>query len=82
MNTNEDNYFNYTVLSFTYILFSKLLMHIYKITYIYIATVLTSVAQLRRTFTAKILVGDRMTGDVKRNVTEMHLPATALQGGT
>lgn len=35
MNTNEDNYFNYTVLSFTYILFSKLLMHIYKITYIY-----------------------------------------------
>ena len=31
MNTNEDNYFNYTVLSFTYILFSKLLMHIYKI---------------------------------------------------
>ena len=29
MNTNEDNYFNYTVLSFTYILFSKLLMHIY-----------------------------------------------------
>ena len=36
MNTNEDNYFNYTVLSFTYILFSKLLMHIYKITYTYI----------------------------------------------
>ena len=44
------------------------------------ATTLTSVAQLRRTFTVKVLV-DRMPGGVKRNVTEMRLPATALTGG-
>ena len=50
--------------------------------YVCIATALTSVAQLRRTLTAKILVDDRMTGGVKRNVTEMRLPATALKGGT
>ncbi|KAG5329102.1 GVQW3 protein, partial [Acromyrmex heyeri] len=43
---------------------------------------LTSVAQLRRTFTAKVLVGDRMTGGVTRNVTEMRLHAAALKGGT
>ena len=42
----------------------------------------SSVAQLRRTFTAKVLVGDRMTNSIKRNVTEMRLPVTALKGGT
>ncbi|EGI59640.1 hypothetical protein G5I_12201 [Acromyrmex echinatior] len=47
---------------------------------IYILQPLTSVAQLRRTFTTKVLVGDRMTGGVKRNMTEMRLPATALKG--
>ncbi|EGI61416.1 hypothetical protein G5I_10324 [Acromyrmex echinatior] len=42
----------------------------------------SSVAQLRRTFTAKVLVGDRMTNSIKRNVTEMRLPVIALKGGT
>ncbi|EGI66612.1 hypothetical protein G5I_04852 [Acromyrmex echinatior] len=46
------------------------------------ATTLTSVAQLRRAFTAKIFLGDQMTGGVKRNATEMHLHAAALKGDT
>ena len=50
--------------------------------YISVATALTSVAQLRRTFIAKVFVGDRMTGGIKRNMSEMRLSAIALKGGT
>ena len=39
-------------------------------------------AQLRRAFTGKIFLGDRMTNGVKRNATEMRLHAAVLRGDT
>ena len=39
-------------------------------------------AQLRRAFTAKIFLCNRITGDFKRNATEMHLDAATLKGNT
>ena len=44
------------------------------------ATALTSVVQLCPAFTAKIFLCNRITGDIKRNATEMRLHAVHSYG--
>ena len=48
----------------------------------YIATALTSVAQLRRAFAAKILLYNQTAGNFKGNATEMSFHAATLKDNT
>ena len=53
-----------------------------KMLQLHAATALTSVVQLRRAFTAKIFLCYLITGDIKRNATEMRLHAAPLLRAT